>query len=105
MVHKDNYKIIQGDPEYFALEHKGASYGNWFCKRCGSTVGRDASSFPDIRVIKLGTLDLREDMEWAKPVREIYTSERVSWVPTYDYAVQIPEIAAEAGLAEDEEKA
>ena len=102
VVHKDNYKITQGEPRYFSLEHQGAKYGNWFCGKCGSTVGRDASSFPDIRVIKLGTLDKREDMEWARPVREIYTSERVSWVPEFEGAVQIPGLAVEVGLSVEE---
>lgn len=102
VVPKENYKITQGDPKYFAMEHKGEKYGNWFCGRCGSTVGRDASNFPDIRVVKLGTLDKREDMEWAKPQREVYTSERVSWVQPYEYAVQIAEIPTEVGLSKDE---
>jgi hypothetical protein len=101
-VHKDNYKITQGEPRYFSLEHEGAKYGNWFCGMCGSTVGRDASPWPDIRVIKLGTLDKREDMELAKPLREIYTSERVSWVPQFEYAVQVPKLPVDSGLLEEE---
>ncbi|KAJ5638393.1 Glutathione-dependent formaldehyde-activating enzyme [Penicillium lividum] len=104
VVHKDNYKITKGDPKYFSLEHLGQSYGNWFCQTCGSTVGRDASPFPDIRVVKLGTLDNLEDINWAKPKREIYTEARVSWVPQFENCVQIPQLASEVGLDEEKEK-
>lgn len=95
VVHKDNYKITQGEPKYFSLEHEGNSYGNWFCGRCGVTVGRDASPFPDIRVVKLGTLDNIEDINWAKPEREIYTSERVSWVPEFQNCSSVPTTSME----------
>lgn len=103
VVHKDNYKITQGEPKYYNLEHEGAYYGNWFCGTCGSTVGRDASPFPDIRVIKLGTLDNIEDMNWAMPQREIYTDARVSWVPPFEYCSQVSKIATEVSGKKDNE--
>ena len=93
VVHKDNYKITQGEPKYYSLKHEGDAYGNWFCGTCGATVGRDASPFPEIRVIKLGTLDNIEDVNWAKPTKEIYTDARVSWVPQLDYCSQVPGIS------------
>ena len=95
IVHKDNYRITAGEPKYYSLPHEGDSYGNWFCETCGATVGRDASPFPDIRVVKLGTLDNIEDMNWAKPRREIYTEARVAWVPRFEYASQVPRTTKE----------
>ena len=93
-MHKDNYKITKGNPKYYSLEHEGNTYGNWFCETCGATVGRDASPFPHIRVIKLGTLDNLEDVNWAKPQREIYTDARVSWVPKFEGCEQVPKTSS-----------
>ncbi|KAF5228140.1 hypothetical protein FANTH_14587 [Fusarium anthophilum] len=83
MVLKENYKIIKGTPKHFSIEHKGVSYGNAFCPDCGATVYRSTGSFPEVLVVKLGTLDKLEDQTWAKPDREIYVSERVGWVPRF----------------------
>lgn len=93
VVHKDHYKIIKGEPLYYSMEHLGDKYGNWFCGRCGSTVGRDASPFPDIRVVKLGTLDNIEDINNFKPVREVYTDARVAWIPEFPNCSSTPTIS------------
>ena len=47
------------------------------CPHCGVRVWNEPQSFPDIFVVKPGTLD---DMGWAVPIGNIWTNSRCPWI-------------------------
>src|SRR4051812_26228177 len=47
------------------------------CSHCGIRVWNEPLSFPDLRMLKPGTLD---DMTWAVPIGNIWTASRAPWV-------------------------
>jgi hypothetical protein len=47
------------------------------CRLCGTKVWNEPLSFPDLVIMKPGTLD---DMSWARPVGSIWTDRRQRWV-------------------------
>ena len=46
------------------------------CSRCGIKIWNEPLSFPDLLILKPGTLD---DMSWAIPIGNIWTASRAPW--------------------------
>lgn len=55
---------------------------------CGSTLWRDGDAFPGLKVFKVGTFDDVNAFDNFKPVAELFTTHRVSWVPAIEGAAQ-----------------
>jgi hypothetical protein len=54
---------------------KGVHYR--FCPTCGSPVASNVDVFPDMMMIRSGTLD---DPSWVKPAMEIYCDSKQPWI-------------------------
>jgi hypothetical protein len=57
-----------------------------FCATCYSWLWNDPSS-PGFRIVRAGTLD---DINWAKPVGNIWTDSAASWAPIDPTLVNFP---------------
>jgi hypothetical protein len=57
------------------------------CARCGTKVWNEPQSTPTMLVIKPGTLD---DMSWAVPAGNIWTTSKVPWVEIDESLVNFP---------------
>ncbi len=47
------------------------------CSACGTKIWNEPLSFPELIIVKPGTLD---DMSWAQPVGNIWTDRKQPWV-------------------------
>ncbi|GAB7358971.1 hypothetical protein MBLNU230_g5045t1 [Neophaeotheca triangularis] len=65
---------------------KSVTYNN--CKTCGTIVYVEVEAMPDIRIVKMGTLDDEAEMAKRVPGMEIYTKDRVAWCPHFGEAVE-----------------
>lgn len=52
-----------------------------FCGDCGSTLWRESDTYAGLRIIKAGTLDGEDALESARPALELFTANRISWLP------------------------
>ncbi|KAI0400263.1 Mss4-like protein [Xylaria palmicola] len=72
----------------------GKNMTNWFCQTCGTLLYRTSEFFPDVKILRLGTVD---DFNLAetklRPKTEQYTKDRVSWFSGCDGARQTREMA------------
>ncbi|KAH6994624.1 Mss4-like protein [Fusarium venenatum] len=60
----------------------GKAMTNHFCSNCGSLMYRVSERFPDLSILRIGTVDdfsLHETK--LRPVEEHWTKDRVSWFP------------------------
>ena len=57
------------------------------CAVCGTKLWNDPLAFPEIRVVKPGTLD---DFSWATPIGNIWTDHRLPWVAIDPLLVNFP---------------
>ncbi|KAF2238156.1 hypothetical protein EV356DRAFT_526676 [Viridothelium virens] len=82
LVPDDDFKVVSGSPKEWAKKADGGNtITSHFCGDCGTTLWRDGATFPGIKIIKYGTMDDSESIEFAKPAMELYASQRASWVP------------------------
>lgn len=58
-----------------------------FCDNCGHSVLVTAELYPDVAIVKAGTIDDEKWLSARAPVREIYCKDRMEWLP------QIAEVA------------
>lgn len=76
----DGFSVIQGMPKAFPkTADSGKTITSYFCGDCGSTLWRETETYGDTKIIKAGTLD--GEMDGVKPAVELFTKNRVSWVP------------------------
>ena len=88
LIVNDNYlKHLRGKEmlKTYAQNKSPASKGmmtNYFCDTCGTLMYRVSERFPGHSILRLGTVD---DFNLAetklKPRTEVYTKDRVSWLP------------------------
>jgi len=67
----------------------GKMMTNYFCSTCGTLMYRVGEAFPGRSILRIGTVDdfhLHETK--LKPMREIYTKDRVSWLSRVEGAQQ-----------------
>ena len=68
---------ITGDVKYHeAKADNGNTVRHGFCANCGSPVVAGSSGFPDLMVIRVGSLD---DPSWFRPAMDIYTDSAQPW--------------------------
>ena len=71
---------ISGDTLATYEDRSGASgkpFHRSFCSRCGSPVAGQGDAYPDLVILKAGTLD---DPSWVKPQGHIWCVEKQPWV-------------------------
>ena len=77
VVERNTLKLLSGElSEYSYVTHDGSGLKRETCKKCGSPLFVTSSSFEDIQMFTVSTLDEPESM---KPSFEIWTCSKVSW--------------------------
>jgi hypothetical protein len=72
---------VNGRPKsYLTKADSGYAVTFWFCPDCGSPLWRDGEMVLDARIIRAGTLEVKEARDDAKPAVELYTANRVDWL-------------------------
>jgi len=88
-----NFKILSGTPkEISKIADSGKEITSSFCGDCGTTLWRHGDAFggrDGMRLIKAGILDDLNVINSIKPGAELFSPERVSWVPAVDGAGQM----------------
>ncbi|GAB7350051.1 hypothetical protein MBLNU459_g0721t1 [Dothideomycetes sp. NU459] len=80
VVSEEGFKTT-GNPKVFSkVADSGKEIHSYFCGDCGSTLYRDGGAFPGMKVVKVGVLEKKDDLEEAKPVAELYGPSRPSWL-------------------------
>jgi hypothetical protein len=87
-----NFTIANAHLEYvrgrdnlktFSQSHtiaSGNTMTNHFCSTCGTLMYRVSSGFPDVRFMRIGTVDdFRLHETKLRPQKELFTKDRVSW--------------------------
>jgi hypothetical protein len=67
----------------------GKTMTNYFCKTCGTLMYRVGERFPQVKIMRIGTVDdfnLHETK--LRPRREIYVKDRCEWVSAVEGAEQ-----------------
>lgn len=84
------FKLLAGTPKQHTVKSDtGRTVTSHFCGDCGSTMWRDGEAFPGLKVLKVGTFDDVNAFDNFKPVAELFTPHRVSWVPAIEGAAQM----------------
>ncbi|RDW88102.1 hypothetical protein BP6252_00134 [Coleophoma cylindrospora] len=90
IVTDENFKLESGTPKTISkTADTGKSITSHFCGDCGTTLFRTGDSFPGQVILKSGFLD---DPEWVsknKPKGELFSQQRVDYVPKVEDAQQI----------------
>lgn len=77
----DGVSVTKGTPKQYA---KGADSGktitSFFCGDCGSTLWRESDTYAGAKILKVGTFDHATALEDAKPLLELFTKNRPSWL-------------------------
>jgi hypothetical protein len=78
IVHAEHLELIAGEPEGTdKLADSGRTVRMMACSQCGTKLWNVPLASPQYRVVRPGTLD---DMSWAVPVGNIWTSSAAPWV-------------------------
>jgi hypothetical protein len=82
-------EIIAGEPTLF-FSSPGVEWG--FCATCGTTLTYQRASRPGLFDVTTASLD---DPEAFPPQKEIWTGERLSWMPTHEAIPQFARTSAD----------
>jgi hypothetical protein len=82
------FRILTGTPRvYIKVGDSGARRAHGFCETCGSPVYSCAADNPQTYSLRLGALSEREAL--GRPVRQIWTKRRLSWIPKLEGVSEI----------------
>ncbi|KAL6250770.1 hypothetical protein RBB50_003073 [Rhinocladiella similis] len=85
LVPDSNFQLILGSPKtYQKVADSGKKIKSYFCGDCGSTCYREGESFPGLKIVKAGTLDVFD----VSPHLEAYVDSRVTWLKPLQGAEQ-----------------
>jgi len=80
---RENLKTFgQNQTVFFKTPGKDNTMTNYFCSTCGTLMYRVGANFPDMSILRVGTVDdfsLHETK--LKPTMEQFTKDRVGWCP------------------------
>ncbi|KAF2095051.1 hypothetical protein NA57DRAFT_44934 [Rhizodiscina lignyota] len=96
IVVPDNaFKLISGTPKTYIKENtaSGNKATNFFCGSCGTTLWLETPTVPDTKIIKVGVMDDMSTLSNAKPGAEMFSPNRVDWVPQAPNAAQLKTMA------------
>ena len=89
---KSLFKLTAGTPKTYTRKgDSGKDVTYQFCPNCPGIVTVSAEVFPQVYIIKWGTLDDRGILDQAYPQREIYTRNRYKRLPPYEGVPQVEE--------------
>jgi len=92
IVRNEDFEVLSGQSVHY---DRKAESGNVtamnFCAHCYGWLWNDAAT-PGIKVVRAGTLD---NMDWAKPVANIWTDSKAAWVKIDQELVNFPKQAVE----------
>ncbi|KAI0386319.1 Mss4-like protein [Hypomontagnella monticulosa] len=89
IVPEEGFKITSGTPKTFTkVADSGLDITGHFCGDCGTTLFRDGECFGTNKILKTGIMDDLHALDDAKPVVELFSRSRVSWVPAVPGADQ-----------------
>jgi hypothetical protein len=78
-VNRKDFLRLKGELHHFDKQADSGRIVRMIgCPECDNNIWNEPLSFPDLIVIKPGTLD---DMSWAAPVGNIWTAKRAPWIP------------------------
>ncbi|MCJ1250609.1 hypothetical protein MMC30_007837 [Trapelia coarctata] len=78
-VKSDALKLESGSPkEYSKPTDAGNEITSYFCGDCGTTLWRESTGFPGIKILKEGVL---ETVSGTKPTIEFYSVRKPEWLP------------------------
>ncbi|KAI5245500.1 hypothetical protein E4T43_03137 [Aureobasidium subglaciale] len=84
---------VNGTPKkYSAKAATGREVTTVFCGDCGSPLWREGEMSKDTLVVRAGSLDDKGALTAAKPLAEVYTSDRAGWLGEQEGAKQFPEM-------------
>lgn len=76
---EDGFSVTKGTPKQFAKKaDSGKTITSFFCGDCGCTLWRESETYAGTKIVKYGTMD--GALEDAKPLVELFVSNRVSWL-------------------------
>lgn len=76
----EHFRITRGMPrKYVKTADSGAKRVHAFCEACGSPIYSSALENPASFSLRVGALKQRHEL--GRPVREIWVSRRLGWVP------------------------
>jgi hypothetical protein len=77
-VGRSALELLRGEPAMLAFETpEGLAKRNTCCPRCGSRLWGEPQRYPDLLILRPGTLD---DPSWAEPTAHIWTRSAQPWV-------------------------
>jgi hypothetical protein len=89
LLPEDKFKVIAGSAKNWTGTHEsGKKLTVYFCGDCGTTIYKTHELFPGMVVILAGTLDDPQGLEQAKPMVELFSKHRVSWLPGLSWTEQ-----------------
>ncbi|TVY19353.1 hypothetical protein LARI1_G003563 [Lachnellula arida] len=78
-VGADTLKAEPSDlKQYSKPTDAGNTITSYFCDNCGTTLWRESTGLPGVKIVKEGVL---EKVSGGKPAVEFYASRRADWVP------------------------
>jgi hypothetical protein len=89
IVPNEGFRVVAGSPKVLSTTaNSGNTVNSYLCGECGTTLYKDTKSFGPNKVVKAGVLDDPSAINEARPVLEIFTSRRASWVSPIEGAAQ-----------------
>lgn len=83
------FNLLSGTPRrYIKTAESGAKRVHAFCEACGSPVYSCDPQSPKSYSLRIGALEQSEDL--GRPVRQIWTKRRFSWLPKLEGVQDIP---------------
>ncbi|CAN5293736.1 hypothetical protein BH10PSE7_BH10PSE7_38990 [soil metagenome] len=77
-AHRQHVTLLKGELSGFDKRAQSGRLVRMLgCPDCGIKIWNEPLSFPDLLVVKPGTLD---DMNWAIPIGNIWTASRAPWI-------------------------
>lgn len=77
LVPSGSVRLTKGRPtQYSKPGDSGKQATRYFCSNCGSILWSQGEAVPDLRILKVGTLD---DSSWVIPRVSIYTDSAPEW--------------------------
>lgn len=91
LVPSSSFKVTAGKPKFwsFKQEPSGIAFLTTFCGTCGTNLRKesDDKAFSDVSIVQAGTVD-EGDAGDGRPVVELWTPMRKSWVGAVEGATQ-----------------
>jgi len=88
MIPADQFHVDAGQvKQYTKQADSGNTMVSFLCGDCGTTLWRESTKYPGVKVLKAGVLD-GEVLSAEEPDKELFAPRRVKWVPQISAAEQ-----------------